>query len=181
MIGYTDMICGAVPADAEIGWSSVVNPQLKLAYLAFFRGDATAEPNDVILNLTNLWMQYGGRSYLPWASYKGGTDLTFALGTENATGAFVNGLEYSLENPEVLGRPTTVTIDSGGSKRLLYGTGLFEYSGSSLDHGVARVEKSDSGLALTGTTGANSHLRADRDFRAVTEIAAEIDNSFEAK
>ncbi|HLW21863.1 MAG TPA: hypothetical protein VKZ39_01605, partial [Sphaerochaetaceae bacterium] len=60
MIGYTDFITGKVPETARLGWSSVINPRLKMVYFSFFPGPAAVEPNEVPLRFNNLWMQYGG-------------------------------------------------------------------------------------------------------------------------
>lgn len=174
MIGYSDMICGAMPAAADVAWSSVTNPHLKLSYVTFFRGASTCGQDEVSLNFVNFWMQYGGRPYTPWAAYEGGTDLCFALGVENATGAFVNGLAASLECREVLGRPTTVAIGPGENKRLFYGTALFAYDDSVLDNGIARIVPAENGLAVTGRSGEQTFVRIDRGFEKCIALSGEL-------
>jgi len=140
MIGWTDFITGAVPASAAIGWSAVVNPHVGGLYLSVFRGPATVGDDEIPILFNDLWMQYGGRPFSPWGARSGGTDYTYCLGAENATGAYANGLEYSLEHPEVLGHPTTVEIAPGEVKRHVYATFVLPYEDGVLDAGVDRVE-----------------------------------------
>lgn len=174
MIGYTDFITGAVPESAQIGWSSVVNPVIGAAYLTFFRGPAAARDDEVSLHFNDFWMQYGGRPYTPWASQNGGTDVTFCLGTENATGSYANGLAYSRAHPELLGRPTTVELGAGETKGHLYGTAFFPYEGT-LDQGVSEVSWSAEGLAIRGReTKDTISVAADPEFDTVCSIAEQV-------
>ena len=174
MIGYTDLICGAVPKDAILGWSAVTNPFLDSIYMTFFKGPAAAGPSDMNLNFNDYWMQYGGRDFPPWAYYEGGTDYTFCLGTENATGAYANGLGYSLEHREVLGRPTLIEIGPGEEKRLSYGTSLFNYQDKTMATGVRRVDPMSTELAVEGHSGSTIHVAAYADFASVEKIADSI-------
>ena len=171
MIGYTDFVTGAVPKDADLGWSAVTNPVLNTVYLTFFKGPASATPHDITLNYNDYWMQYGGRDFPPWAYYEGGTDFTFCLGTENATGAYANGLAYSLDHREVLGRPTLIELAPGEEKTLLYGTALLQYDDGVLDEGVQSVHASAAGLSLTGYSGKSVDFAACADFEDISEIA----------
>jgi hypothetical protein len=66
-LGYTDFATGAIPTSAKLGWSALVNPALRLAYVCFFTGQAAAGPEDIILRFNEFWMQYGGRPFTPWA------------------------------------------------------------------------------------------------------------------
>ncbi|MBT3275110.1 MAG: hypothetical protein HN368_18290 [Spirochaetales bacterium] len=174
MIGYSDFASGAVPANADIGWSSVTNRYNKLIYLTFFKGPAAAGPDEVSLQFNDFWMQYGGRNMRPWAAYEGGTDYTFCLGTENAIAAYANGLQYSLDHPEVLGRPTTVTIEPGKSKRLFYGTAFFPYIESGLDAGIADLEWTNEGIAVKGRSGISTAINGDSEFGSIEAICTEI-------
>ncbi|MAG13446.1 MAG: hypothetical protein CMN78_02500 [Spirochaetales bacterium] len=171
MIGYSDFVCGAVPENAAIGWSSVTNPILNTVYLTFFKGPTTAGRNDMILNFNDYWMQYGGRSFPPWAFYDGGTDLTFCLGTENATGAYANGLQYALDNPEILGKPTLFELAPGEEKTLSYGTALFAYQNMTLSRGVNSVELGAEELIIEGYGGESHQMPANGDFKALGRFA----------
>lgn len=151
-IGYTDFATGRVPSSSSLGWSSVVNPSAGLAYICFFTGPAAAAEDDVILRFNELWMQYGGRNYTPWAAYEGGTDLTYCLGTENALSAGANGLDYSRKNKELLGSPTVAAIPAGGSKSLRYGT-AFAPCAASLYEGIDAVEGEENALLCKGKGG----------------------------
>jgi hypothetical protein len=125
-----------------------VNPALKLAYVCFFTGPASAEEDDIILHFNDLWMQYGGRPFTPWAPYEGGTDLTYCLGTENAVSAYAYGLEYSRQAKQVLNAPATVRIPAHGARTLRYGVLFAPYEGTALDQGIRTIEtdgKTDSG------------------------------------
>lgn len=171
MIGFTDLVVGSVPRDADIGWISVVNPLIDAVYLTYFKGPSKVSPSDIPLNFNCLWMQYGGRNFPPWANAQGGTDITFCLGTENATGAYANGLAYSLEHEEVLGHPTTVSIEPGEEKVQLYATLAAEYDGLKLSVGIDGVEENKEGITLIGKNGSGSFdVMADPEFSALTKI-----------
>jgi hypothetical protein len=175
MIGYTDFITGAVPNDAELGWSTVVNPGLEAIYMCFFKGPKSASEKDVVLYFNDLWMQYGGRRFTPWAATPGGSDLIFCLGTENSVSAFANGLEYALAHPTLLGSPTSVEVPAGGEKVLYYGTLAASYEGGALSEGVSRVEPTESGIDLVGySSGKSAHFNADAQFAEVERLAAEV-------
>ncbi len=150
MIGYTDFVTGPVPADAELGWSCVVNPELGQAYICFFPGPLAAGARDIALGFNDLWMQYGGRNFTPWALHDGGSDLSFCLGTENATGAYANGLTFSRANPELLGRPTMVEVPAGGERRLLYGVAIVELDKGFAGEAIESIEAEDACLVIKG-------------------------------
>ncbi|MHC6203751.1 hypothetical protein ACYULU_11220 [Breznakiellaceae bacterium SP9] len=171
-LGYTDFAAGAIPASARLGWSALVNPALKLAYVCFFTGQAAAGPDDIILRFNEYWMQYGGRPFTPWAAYEGGMDQTYCLGTENAVSAYAYGLEYSRKTKTLLGAPTTVIIPAHGERVLRYGT-LFAPYESALDEGIRTIEATDSKLVCGGAGGTWS-FTADPAFRALKKLAAGI-------
>ena len=150
MIGATDFVTGAIPAHLSLGWSCVVNPVLGMAYLCFFPGEHLLPEGEVALTFNDLWLQYGGRRFTPWAPNEGGADRTFCLGTENGVGAYANGLAYSRQHPEILGRPTLVTIPAGGERKLCYGTALVTLSPELLLEGVKSIEAEDGYLVLKG-------------------------------
>ena len=152
-LGYTDFAAGRVPSGASLGWSSLVNPSLKMAYICFFTGPGAAASDDIILRFNDLWMQYGGRHFTPWAAYEGGTDLTYCLGTENSVGAYAQGLEYSLRVKKVLDSPTTVTIPGGTERVLRYGTLFAPYGQKALDSGVDSLSGESNALVCQGKGG----------------------------
>jgi hypothetical protein len=169
-IGYTDFAAGAIPASASLGWSALVNPVLKMAYVCFFTGPAAAGEDDVILRFNDLWMQYGGRPFTPWAPYEGGTDLTYCLGTENSIAAYAYGLEYARRVKQVLGAPVTVTIPARGEKILRYGT-LFSSYDTGIDEGILSVEAEAAALVCSGA-GGNSRFKADPSFGVLKGICS---------
>ena len=140
IIGWTDFAAGAVPLRSNLGWFSVVNTAQKLVYMNFFTGPAAAGADDIILYFNDLWMQYGGRNFTPWALYDGGTDQNFCLGLENSTSGFPTGLSTARRTKELLGSPTTVTIPAKGSKTLRYGSLFAPYENNILDEGITAVE-----------------------------------------
>jgi len=172
-IGYTDFAAGRIDSSVSLGWSSVVNPALKAAYLCFFPGPASAAEDDIIFRFNDLWMQYGGRPFTPWASYEGGTDLTYCLGTENSISAYAMGLEYARQIRTLLGAPTTVIIPAGKQKVIRYGTLFAPYEGSALDNGISSVE-ADSGIVAD--CGSAGHLRfaADPSFVVLKELEKRV-------
>lgn len=163
-IGHTDFVSGPVPRGAELGWSAVVNPQLRSLYLCFFPGPAAAGEGEIALSFNDFWMQYGGRSFTPWAAYEGGTDRTFCLGTENITGCFGNGLAASRSAGTLMGAPTVVRVPAGGRRVLRYGTLAAEYADARLDEGIACVSADGGRLVLEGRPGGRP-LRLDADAR----------------
>lgn len=170
-IGYTDFVTGAVPASLALGWSCVVNPELGLAYVCFFPGEAGLPPGEVALGFNDLWLQYGGRPFTPWALEEGGADLAYCLGTENAVGAYANGLEYSRSHPELLGRPTTLTVPAGGERKLCYGTAFVELSPELLREGVRSIEAEPGKLILKGGS-AFQKVALDANFGAARRVEA---------
>jgi hypothetical protein len=153
MIGFTDFVTGAVPRSAGLGWSCVANPSLGLAYLCLFPGAALLPDGEIALPFNDLWMQYGGRRFTPWAETEGGEDRTFCLGTENSAGAYANGLEYSRSHPELLGNPTLVEVPAGGRRALRYATAIVEVDRSLAEGGVSKVEADGETLVLEGARG----------------------------
>ena len=149
-----------------------MNPVLGLAYVSFFPGEAGLRPGEIALGFNELWMQYGGRPTTPWALHEGGADRTFCLGAENATGAYANGLAWSIEHPRLLGRDCLVTIPAGGERRLCYGTALVGLEAKLLCEGVRRVEAEEGALVLIGET---SSQRVPMDARF--SRARELDDS----
>jgi hypothetical protein len=159
MIGYTDFVSGAIPRDLGLGWSCVANPSQGLAYVCFFPGAAGLPEGEIALGFNDLWMQYGGRPFTPWAESEGGRDRTFCLGTENAVGAFANGLAASLALPELLGRPTTVEIPPRGERTLHYGAALVEL-GKDLREETGAIGVDADGDGTLVLKGRRSSLRA---------------------
>jgi hypothetical protein len=170
-IGYTDFAAGAIPASERLGWSSLVNPALRMAYVCFFTGQAAAGEDDLILRFNDLWMQYGGRPITPWAPYEGGTDMTYCLGTENSAAAYAYGLEYSRRVKQVLGAPATVTIPARGRKTLRYGVLFTAYENDALDGGVASVTGEDAALVCSGAKG-SCRFKADPAFGVLNGVHA---------
>jgi hypothetical protein len=152
-IGYTDFAAGRVPSGRSLGWSSLVNPAFKMAYICFFTGPAAAAGDDIILRFNDLWMQYGGRPFTPRAPYEGGTDFTYCLGTENSISAYALGLDYSRQVKKVLDAPVTVTIPAGEEKILRYGTLFASYGDNVLDEGVGGLEGESGALVCQGKSG----------------------------
>jgi hypothetical protein len=152
-LGYTDFVSGGIDSSVSLGWSSLVNPGLKAVYICFFTGPASAGEDDLIFRFNNLWMQYGGRPFKPWAPYDGGTDLTYCLGTENAAAAWAQGLEYSRKIGKVLGTPTTVIVPAGKQKVMRYGCLFAPYEGPVLDEGVVSLEAEANNLVSAGNGG----------------------------
>ena len=168
-LGYTDFAAGRVPAASSLGWSSLVNPGLKMAYACFFTGPAAAGSDDIILRFNDLWMQYSGRLFTPWAPYEGGTDLTYCLGTENSRAAYAQGLEYSRQAKKVLDAPTTVTIPAGKELFLRYGTLFAPYQGDALDGGIEAIEGEKDALLCLAKNGRFS-FTADPGFGLLKRI-----------
>ena len=152
-IGYTDLVTGSIASPVSLGWSSLINPALKVAYICFFPGPAAASDDDFIFRFNNHWMQYGGRPYTPWAAYEGGTDLTYCLGTENSTSAYSLGLEFAREKGKLLDAPTTVIIPARSQKVIRYGTLFAPYDGTVLDDGIVSLEAEEGALVGSGKHG----------------------------
>lgn len=171
-IGCTDMVCGAIPASASLGWSALVNPFLKMTYVCFFTGAAAAGEEDIILRFNDLWMQYGGRPYTPWASREGGTDLTYCLGTENSAAGLPFGLQYAREKKQLMGAPSTFRIPAGKTRVLRYGTLFAPYEGGALDGGIRAAKAGSGSLALSGKSG-GAQFAADPSFGVLKRIEAQ--------
>jgi hypothetical protein len=164
--GYTDFATGAISKTERTGWLSLVNPGLNMLYLAFFTGPAAAEEDDIILYFNNLWMQYGGRPFTPWAPYEGGPDLSYCLGLENSLSAFANGLEYARNQKSLMGNPTTTVIPAMGQKTLRYGTLFAPCAG--LGEGVDGVTAEEKRLVIRGKE--NAFFNADPGFTALKSL-----------
>jgi len=173
MIGATDFVTGAVPVHKTLGWSCVVNPALKLAYIAFFPGPKELPNADIALGFNDLWMQYGGRNFTPWALHEGGADRTFCLGTENAVGAFANGLAYSRAHPELLGSPTTVIIPPHGMRRLKYGSALVELDDALASESIIDIEAEGDTMVLKSQR-AHQRVSLDASFSGLQELVSRL-------
>jgi hypothetical protein len=169
MVGWTDLVAGAVPTQARLGWSCVANPVLGLAYLAFFPGPVGLPEGEIALGFNLLWMQYGGRNFAPWAHQDGEPDRTYCLGTENTVSGFANGLAWGRANPRVLGSPTTVDIPAQGERTLCYGTALLKLDEALLREGVRAVEAEPGALVLRGERAAQ-RVPVDGSFAAVRKL-----------
>lgn len=169
-VGYADLISGAVPLGGELGWSSVVNPRLGLVYLCFFPGPGTGMAETIDLNFYDLWLNYGGRHFMPWAAADDRKDRSFCLGTESATGYFANGLADGLEHPNLLGRPSYLSAAPKSTASLHYATAFFAYDDGALDAGVERIERTTEGIALVGKGGKSARLPADSGFEQLSRI-----------
>jgi hypothetical protein len=168
-IGFTDFATGAVPRDASLGWCAVVNPAQGLVYACVFPGPAAVGEDGIALSFNDLWMQYGGRRFTPWAAYEGGSDLAYCLGTEQAVGAYANGLAYAKKQKTLLGAPTTVSIPGRSMRTLRYGTLFAPFSDGILDDGVAKIEDGAGGLVLSGTRR-YGQFRADPRFEKLMAL-----------
>jgi hypothetical protein len=171
-IGYTDFVCGVIPSSSVLGWSALVNPMLKLVYICFFTGPRAAAEDDIVLRFNDLWMQYGGRRFTPWAPYDGAGDLTYCLGTENALAAYAYGLKYSRMAGTVLGAPTTVSIPAGGEKTIRYGSLFSVYEGRAPDGGIRSVTPGERRLVVTGVSGESRVFKADPAFTVLKAVEA---------
>jgi hypothetical protein len=162
--GYADFVTGAVPSDCRMAWSSLVNPRLKGVYLTFFTGPTALQDSEIPLYFYDYWLNFGGRSYTPWATEEGLTDQTFCLGTENGTGRFANGLSDCLENPSLLGHPTYLTLEAGEEKTLYYGTLFASYEGNGLNRGIVSAEPEKGTVRLKGLDGETVGFPCDTEF-----------------
>jgi hypothetical protein len=167
-IGYTDYVTGVIPSRAPLTWLAAVNPFNKMAYISFSTGPAAAREEDIILNFNNLWMQYCGRPFTPWAAYDGGADLTYCLGVENSISAYAYGLQFARETPQILRNPTTVKIPSMGYKTLRSGTLFAAYEGTSLDDGIKSVYLEQEALVCMGKGSAS--FKADPHFNILRTL-----------
>ncbi len=174
MVGYTDMIVGAVPEELALGWSCVVNPVLKLAYVCFFPGLVGLPEGEIAAGFNELWFQYGGRPFPPWAFDEGGADRTFCLGTENGTSSFPGGLGYSRANPKLLGRSTLVEIPARGSRTLAYGTALVPLDDALVQQGITAIEAEPGAMVLKGGR-AHQRVSVGADFAAARALVSRLD------
>lgn len=179
MIGYTDFLTGRIPPVADLGWMSIVNPNLNSLYLTFFDGPASVREDEFTFYFNHLWLQYGGRNYKPWASYDGGVDRVFAVGVESAISAWGYGLDYSADHPELMGNPTQLTLKAGEEKTLYHGTLIGPVGSQALDDGIASLRREGGQLIATGESAdgedaSNVTLTADADFKHIRQIVADI-------
>jgi hypothetical protein len=170
--GFTDFAAGRIGDGVHLGWSSLVNPVLKAAYICFFTGPASAAGDDIVLRFNNLWMQYGGRPFTPWAAYEGGADLSYCLGTENSISAYACGLDYARHAGKILGVPATVVIPAGSARTLRYGC-LLAPCEKALDEGIDCIEADSQALVCKGK---NEFRRFDADpgFKALKLLEGKL-------
>lgn len=169
-IGWTDFAMGAIPRPVSLGWSALVNPMLKTAYVAFFPGPIFAEENNEIpVYFNNLLMQYGGRPYTPWAPYEGGTDLSYCLGFGNVSAAWTAGLEFSRTEKKVLGAPVSIVIPASSERKLYYGTLFAPYEDHILDNGIVGVE-GEKGFLVCKSTSESWRFKADTSFSLLRRL-----------
>jgi hypothetical protein len=172
-IGYTDLVAGAVPSRAGLGWSAVVNPALDLAYLAFFPGPAALPEGEISLAFNVFWFQYGGRAFSPWSAAEGAPDRSFCLGAENATSYFANGLAEARARRELLGREAIAVVPARGSRTLFYGVAVVSPGQELLREGLASVEAEPGALVLKGKRSSRA-APISADFAAPRRLAAKL-------
>ncbi|MDR2468370.1 MAG: hypothetical protein LBD22_05365 [Spirochaetaceae bacterium] len=169
-IGWTDFAMGAIPKSSTLGWTAVVNPFLKMVYAAFFPGPLLAdENNDIPIYFNDIFMQYGGRPWTPWAPYEGGTDLSYCLGMSGATAAWTSGLEFSRAERKVLGSPVTFTLPAKTEKTLCWGTLFAPYEDNILDGGVVGMDGED-GILICKSAAAAWRFKADITFKVIRRL-----------
>lgn len=173
MIGHSDFVMGAIPARLALGWSCVVNPVLRLAYVCFFPGAAGLPAGEVASSFNELWLQYGGRTSTPWALYDGGDDRVFCLGTENGVSSFNLGLAYARANPELLGRPTVFEVPARGARTFVYGTALVPLDDALVREGVRTIEAEPGAMVLRGAK-ARQRAPVQADFGAARAVWARV-------
>lgn len=172
--GYTDFLTGRIPQSADLGWMSVLNPTLNSIYLTFFHGPASVPADEFTFYFNHLWLQYGGRNYLPWSKYDGGVDQTLAVGVESAISAWGYGLDYCDEHPELMGNPTMLPLQPGEEKTLYQGTLVTELADQNLQSGIQSVRREKGVLILTAEDGKETTLSADAQFEQIKAIIAKI-------
>lgn len=152
MIGYTDFITGSISASAGLGWSALYNPRLQVAYISLFKDQDSCVEHEIALRFNDLWMQYGGRHFTPWAPYDGGKDQTFCLGLENTTAYYANGLAEAVEAQELLGAPVVTRIKPGETCFSYYATALVDLSayGNLFQDGIHAILPVENGVRLIG-------------------------------
>jgi hypothetical protein len=173
MIGHSDFVMGAIPERRALGWSCVVNPVLKLAYLCFFPGPAELPAGEVAASFNELWLQHGGRSSTPWALYDGGADRVFCLGSENGVSSFNLGLGYARANPTLLGRPTVFEVPAGGARTFFSGTALVPLDDALAWAGVRAVEAEGAAAVLQGAKVAQ-RAPVGADFARARAVTARV-------
>ncbi|MGL4854805.1 MAG: hypothetical protein ACRC37_06090 [Lentisphaeria bacterium] len=178
MIGYTDFLTGRIPQSAKLGWMAVVNPNQDSIYCTFFKGPAIVPNDEFTFYFNHIWLQYGGRNYMPWASYEGGVDRCFALGVESAISAWGYGLDYCDEHPTVMGNPTILPLLAGEEKTLYHGTLIGRIHSEALNNGVSKVEKVENGLCFVGENGNDVEFLVDSGFEKIKLIVKEIEEDY---
>ncbi len=173
MIGYSDFITGAVPNDSALGWASIINPVQQMVYFTFFPGPKALTEEEMPIRFNNLWMQYGGRKFNPWAMYEGGADQTFCLGLENSTGYYAMGLDEAVKAKTLLDVETTVTIPAGTRRVQRYGTALTSFDQAKMGMGVQSVEQVVEGLVLKRGK-AWAFIESDSTFHFLRELEKKV-------
>ncbi|GMO37414.1 MAG: hypothetical protein Ta2F_13650 [Termitinemataceae bacterium] len=168
-IGFSDLVIGAIPTTDPVGWSSVVNPKLKFAYICFFSGPASNTKDEIGLYFNGFWMQYGGRRYTPWSPWEGGPDMCYCLGMENSVSAYNYGLEYSRRHKTVLDSPTTVAIPGHSQKTFYYGALFAPYEKNILDSGIIGISFEESKLICKSSTESWAY-NADPSFKVLKHL-----------
>ncbi|HET6438924.1 MAG TPA: hypothetical protein VFG59_12730 [Anaeromyxobacter sp.] len=172
MIGHSDFVMGAVPEKAALGWSCVVNPRLKLAYVCFFPGLPGLPEEEVAGSFNELWLQHGGRVGAPWSLYEGGFDRVYCLGTENGTSSFNLGLGYARQNPVLLGRPTIFEVPAHGSRTFAYGTAMVAVDKLGRED-VQAIEPEKGAMVLKGKK-ASQRVPVGADFARARELVSRL-------
>lgn len=175
MTGSTDLISGAIPSDARLGWNSVINPRLQLLYFTFFPGPAALEEGDMPLNFNHFLLDFGGRQLTPWALYDGGMSQVFNLGCGSGTSCLGDGLDSALSQPTLLDCPTTVSLAPQETKTVWYGTALVPYENPRISGNFFSVEQVVEGI-LAKRTKSWAFIPADSTFHCLRTITETILN-----
>ena len=143
-----DFIKAKLNQGASIGYTSLINPRMQMAYVNFFPSKPSDE-DELVFTHSSFLYQLGGMSQTPYALYDGGLDQ-----------------QYMIE----LGEELTTTLESHQTKMLFHARSFSPYDNARLGGNFHSLEQNQEGILLKRTK-TTALIPADPTFQAVRTLA----------
>ncbi len=146
-----DFIKATVNTKNSLGYTSMINPRMQMAYLTFFP-TAPTEEDELVFNHTSFLYQFSGFDQTPYALYAGGLDQN-----------------YTVE----LGEELQTTIEPHQTKMLFHARAFAPYDNARLGGNFHILEQIPDGIMLKRTK-TTAIIPADSSFSAIRALAKRL-------
>ena len=146
-----DFIKAALNQDAPLGFTSMINPRMQMAYVTFFPSKPEDE-DELVFTHTSFLYQLGGMSQPPYALYAGGLDQ-----------------QYTVE----LGEELSTTLEPLQTRIFFHARAFAPYENARLGGNFHSLEQTLEGILLKRTK-TTALIPADPSFHAARTLAKRL-------